>query len=55
MATWTNNTGSFTSPRCDIPTPTVTRFRMQSVNAPLVYSNEIEFIPQLRPQLAVMV
>jgi outer membrane protein assembly factor BamB len=45
-ATWTNNTGSFTSPRCDIPTPTVTtRFRMQSVNAPLVYSNEIEFIP----------
>jgi hypothetical protein len=55
-ATWTNNTGSFTSPRCDIPTPTVTtRFRMQSVNAPLVYSNEIEFIPQLRPQLAVMV
>jgi hypothetical protein len=43
-ATWTNNTGSFTSPRCDIPTPTVTtRFRMQSVNAPLVYSNEIEF------------
>jgi hypothetical protein len=41
-ATWTNNTGSFTSPRCDIPTPTVTtRFRMQSVNAPLVYSNEI--------------
>jgi hypothetical protein len=36
----------FTSPRCDIPTPTVTtRFRMQSVNAPLVYSNEIEFIP----------
>jgi hypothetical protein len=55
-ATWTNNTGSFTSPRCDIPTPTVTtRFRMQSVNAPLVYSNEIEFIRQLRPQLAVMV
>jgi hypothetical protein len=46
----------FTSPRCDIPTPTVTtRFRMQSVNAPLVYSNEIEFIRQLRPQLAVMV
>jgi hypothetical protein len=44
-ATWTNNTGS-SSPRCDIPTPTVTtRFRMQSVNAPLVYSNEIEFIP----------
>jgi hypothetical protein len=38
----------FTSPRCDIPTVT-TRFRMQSVNAPLVYSNEIEFIRQLRP------
>jgi hypothetical protein len=43
---WTNNTGSFTSPRCDIPTPTVTtRFRMQSVNAPLVYSkNEIFYL-----------
>jgi hypothetical protein len=41
-ATWTNNTGSLLALDV-IPTPTVTtRFRMQSVNAPLVYSNEIE-------------
>jgi hypothetical protein len=41
-ATWTNNTGSFTSPRCDIPHLLLLLLDLEQCK---VYSNEIEFIP----------
>jgi hypothetical protein len=46
--TWTNSNGSFVSPRCGFPAPTVpTKYRISSVEQPIVYSNIIEIFPTM--------